>query len=301
MKYANRSVLISTLFILIVSNSAFGQKTEPLKRVIEPDHVVPSKIMGKDYQLYISFPRGYSNKDTISYPVLYVLDGGTVAFFEAMHLAHKYLGYSNGIEKVILVGIESGTNTVSWHINRLFDYTPSSDTVVDRNADKERNQPRGTFRSGGAAKFLECLKSEIIPFVDQHYKTTNDRGIAGHSLGGLFATWCFINSPGFFTRYAINSPSLSWNKDEVLNQAIEKFKETKTWNVPQTKVFISAGGLEGPLMLPGMIKLSTELESKSYPNIDLTWKIFDDETHLSIVPAMMSRSISVLYGKNEKK
>jgi predicted alpha/beta superfamily hydrolase len=256
--------------------------------------------MGRDYQLYISFPYGYSNSDTVSYPVLYVLDGGAVAFFETMDLAHRYLGYNNGIEKVILVGIESGIDGISWHINRVFDYTPSADTVVERNADKERSQPKGTFRSGGAVKFLECLKSEIIPFVDKHYKTTNDRGITGHSLGGLFAAWCFINSQGFFTRYGINSPVLSWNKEEILNQAIEKFKENKTWNVPPTKVFISAGGLEGPLILPTMIKFSTHLESKNYPTIDLTWKIFDDETHLSVVPAMMSRTISVLYGKMKK-
>jgi len=50
-------------------------------------------------------------------------------------------------------------------------------------------------------------------------------------------------------------------------------------------------------MLPGMIKFSTYLESKKYENIDLTWKIFYDETHLSVVPAMMSRTFIILYGK----
>jgi predicted alpha/beta superfamily hydrolase len=226
-----------------------------------------------------------------------VLDGGAVASFEAMDIAHKYLDFGDEMEKVILVGIESGTDIKSWFINRAFDYTPSSDTIVDRKADKNQGVPPGSFRSGGAAKFLECLKTEIIPFVDKHYKTTNDRGITGHSYGGLFTAWCFINAQGFFTRYGINSPSLVWNKEEVLNQAVLKFKENKTWNVPPTKVLISAGGLEGPQMLPAMIKFSTYLESKKYQNIDLTWKIFYDETHLSVVPAMMSRTLSVLYGK----
>ena len=31
--------------------------------------------MGRDFQLYISFPTGYSVKDTTKYPVLYILDG----------------------------------------------------------------------------------------------------------------------------------------------------------------------------------------------------------------------------------
>jgi enterochelin esterase-like enzyme len=57
------------------SNVAFSQKREPRERITEPDHTITSKILGRDYQLYISFPKNYSTKDTVSYPVLYVLDG----------------------------------------------------------------------------------------------------------------------------------------------------------------------------------------------------------------------------------
>ncbi len=292
-------IALINVLLLVSYTSLFAQKLEPKKRLIEPDHIVSSNSMGRDYQLYISFPAGYSNSDNVSYPVLYVLDGGAFASFEAMEIPHKYLDYGDEIEKVILVGIESGTDIKSWYINRAFDYTPSPDTVVDRRADKNQAVPQGSFRSGGAAKFLECLKTEIIPFVDKHYKTTNERGITGHSYGGLFTAWCFINAPGFFTKYGINSPSLSWNKEEVLNQAVARFKENKTWNVQPTKVFISVGGLEGPQMLPVMIKFSTYLESKKYENIYLTWKIFYDETHLSVVPTMMSKTLSVLYGKGK--
>jgi len=70
------NLVLTTLLIFIFSNSLFGQQLEPKERaVIEPDHTIASQIMGEDYQLYISFPHGYSTKDTISYPVLYVLDG----------------------------------------------------------------------------------------------------------------------------------------------------------------------------------------------------------------------------------
>ena len=101
----------------------------------------------------------------------------------------------------------------------------------------------------------------------------------------------------FFKRYGINSPALGWNKEQFLNEAIQKFKDNKTWDVPSTKVFASAGGVESPSILSSMVKFSTYLGSKNYPNINLTWKIFDDETHLSVVPAMMSRTLTVLYGK----
>ena len=297
MKYSNNSIFVLTILMLIVGSSSYGQKTEPKKRLIEPDQIVSSKLMGRDYQLYISLPTGYSNNDTVSYPVFYVLDGGAVASFEAMDVAHKYLDYDDEIEKVILVGIESGTDIKTWYVNRHFDYTPSLDTAIDKKSAKVYGVPEGSVHSGGAAKFLECLKTEIIPFVDKHYKTTNDRGITGHSYGGLFTAWCFIDARGFFTRYGINSPSPGWNKEQFLNEAVQKFKDSKTWNVPPTKVFASAGGLEVPQILSTMVKFSTYLESRKCQNIDLTWKIFDNDTHLSVVPAMMTKTLTVLYGE----
>lgn len=103
-----------TLFIVILlffSISAFGQKIEPKKRILEPDHTIASKIMGKDYQLYISFPASYSTKDAISYPVLYVLDGRPN--FSMLRGIQNVLGYAGEIEEVIIVAIGSGLDIPS--------------------------------------------------------------------------------------------------------------------------------------------------------------------------------------------
>jgi predicted alpha/beta superfamily hydrolase len=81
------------------------------------------------------------------------------------------------------------------------------------------------------------MKTEIVPFVDKNYKTNSDRGIFGHSFGGLFAAYCLVNSDGYFTRFGISSPA-GW---KLLNQAVTQFRENKTWDIPQTKVFISVG------------------------------------------------------------
>jgi predicted alpha/beta superfamily hydrolase len=68
-------LVITTVLLLLFTNSLFSQKIEPKERMTESDHTITSKILGRDYQLYISFPKNYSTKDSISYPVLYVLDG----------------------------------------------------------------------------------------------------------------------------------------------------------------------------------------------------------------------------------
>ncbi len=288
------NLALTTLLFLIFSNSLFSQKLEPKERITEPDHTISSQLMDRDYQLYISFPSGYSTRDTINYPVLYVLDGAyNFHLFTAVRGA---LDFESEIEDIIIVGIGSGLDLPSWLINRNFDYTTSSDSVADRTMENLFGFPEGSAKSGGAAKFLECIKKEIIPFVDKHYKTTSDRGITGHSYGGLFTAYCFINSSGFFTRFGINSPSLWRSNEEVLNQAILQFTGNSTWNISPTRVFVSVGGSEGPDMVPPMVKFCSYLESTNYKNVDLNWKIFEGESHLSVVPASISKTITTLYG-----
>ena len=295
-KSKTTNLVLTTILLLIFSISSFGQKLEPKERITEPDHTITSNLMGKDYQLYISFPKNYSTKDTISYPVLYVLDG-RYAFSSIKGTKDALDLFGNEIEDVIIVGIGSGLNLPSWFINRTFDYTTSIDTVSDRNMEKQFGFPEGTLKSGGADEFLKSIKTEIIPFVDKHYKTNSDRGIAGHSLGGLFSAYCFINSDGYFTRFGISSPSLWWDKEKLLNKAVSQFTTNESFDIPATKVFISVGENEGPSMVPVMEKLKSSLETADYENIDLIWQIFDGESHLSVLPASISKIITTLYGK----
>lgn len=289
------NLVLSTTLLLIFSYSSFGQKLEPKERITEPDHIISSEIMGRDYQLYISFPKNYSNKDTISYPVLYVLDG--LQAFNLLKGTQFLLGFYDEIEEVIIVGIGSETDIPSWLLNRSYYLTTSLDTTAHGWMEAEWGLPKGSIKTGGASEFLECIKTEIIPFVDKNYKTNTDRGITGHSFGGLFTTYCLINSDGYFTRFGISSPSLWWDSEKLLNKAVSQFIENKTWDLPPTKVFISVGDKEGKSMVPTMVKFSSYLESKNYDNIDLKWKIFYEESHLSVWPSNISKTLTTLYGK----
>ena len=282
----------TTVLLLLFSTAAFAQKLEPKDRTTEPDHTITSTIMGKEYQLHISFPLNYSTKDTVAYPVLYVLDGGDS--FQTFRSAQKYLSIDNRIEDVIIVGI-SGKG-------RTYDYSPSVDTVSQREIEEAFGLAKGTVKTGGASQFLEVIKTEIAPFIEKHYKTNGDKGITGHSLGGLFTAYCLINSDGYFTRFGINSPSLYWSKEELLNQAVSeienRFDNKIQWDIPPTKVFISVGELEDSSMVPAMVKLSSYLEEFDADKINLEWEIFENESHVSVIPANLNRTLSVLYSRN---
>ena len=290
--YSKFSLLLGIL-IFAFNNALYGQKLEPKQRPMDPDHVITSKITGKEYQLYISFPLSYSTKDSISYPVLYVLDGAF--FYPTFNQINRRLSARRMIKDVIIIGIHSGTDRNSWFINRNLDYTTSLDTIEDRKVEREFGVPEGTLVSGGAVNFLNCIKSEIAPFIEKRYKINTDRGIAGHSLGGLFAAYCLVNSDGYFTRFGINSPSLWWEKDKFLNEAVFQFSNKKEWEIPPTKVFISVGEKEDATMIPTMVSFSQHLQDANYENVDLNWQIFEHESHLTVMPASISRTLTILY------
>src|SRR4051812_12100438 len=53
-------------------------------------HNFHSKITGQDYQLFVSTPDSYNKNDTVTYPVLYLLDGNP--FFPLLQsMQHFYV------------------------------------------------------------------------------------------------------------------------------------------------------------------------------------------------------------------
>lgn len=51
------------------------------------------------------------------------------------------------------------------------------------------------------------------------------------------------------------------------------------------------------ILVPPMAKFSSLLESRAYDNILLNCQVFDDETHMSVGPESLNRTLSVLYKK----
>jgi predicted alpha/beta superfamily hydrolase len=289
-------VLITTILLLTFNTFLFGQKLVPKKKALKPDHTITSNITKTAHQLYISLPENYSKRDRISYPVLYVLDG-QYSFYSILETKDA-LDVKKSIEEIIIVAVGSGLDQKSWLKNRLCDYTPTMNTARERILEKRWGFATGELKSGGATKFLQSLKTEIIPFVEKNYKTNADRGITGHSQGGLFTAFCFINSDGYFTRFGINSAAFYWDNKKVLTQAVSQFTLNTSFDIPATKVFVSVGGNDRTGYLPQMKKFQTSLENANYENINLSWQIFDGEGHFSVYPAMIKKTIMTLYGKN---
>lgn len=265
----------STVIVTAQSNSTDTQK-------------MVSDYNKKEYQLNVLLPANYSASDPLRYPVLYVLDGdyATDMFQSTLHL----FSLAPELQQVIIVTID-GVNVSheQWLASRYYDYTPSSDPEADTAI--ARFMKMTVVPSGGAADFLQTLEKQILPWVEQHYKTNADRGLYGHSLGGLFVAYCLIQKPALFRKYSINSPSLWWRQGEMAKQ----FATNATANAAiDARVFLSAGKAEGDFMIKP-IDAFEQVIITNLPGIKMNYKIFDDETHLSVVPLSCTRTLKSFY------
>jgi len=292
----NNITKIAIVFFLLLSGEAIGQNLAPADMLTIKGHYIHSILNGKKYQLLVSLPDNYSHKDTAHYPVLYVLDG--YYSFPLIYSTKLALGLGGQIENVIIVSIaDSILNTPTWFASRWSDYTPSYSAVDDSSTAAEMHLPQGTLKSGGASAFLNTLRNQIMPYIDNQYKTTKDQGIAGHSIGGLFAAYCLLKAPDVFRRYGINSPSLWWDNRKLFD--MEKSFSEKN-NILNAQVFMSVGSLENKMMVSSMTGFADSLKKHNYKGLTLSSSIFDNENHLSVIPAMISRTLRVLYGVKEE-
>jgi predicted alpha/beta superfamily hydrolase len=247
-----------------------------------------SKINHQPYRLTVALPFGYSAEDTVRYPTMYMMDGDPNLPLAA--LIQWNMTYDGEVPNMILVGVgyqaDNFMHTVPF---RTLDYTPTRDDRADSEMTAHHHV---NMVSGGAGDFLRVIEEEIIPFIKQHYKTNNDQALAGHSFGGLFAAYVLFTHPELFQRYLISSPSLDWDNHVIQKMEARYAEGHSSLGV---RVFISAGGAEPESMIPDVRALATTLAGRHYRGSEVTAKVFDDETHLSVIPFAISRGLRELY------
>lgn len=243
-----------------------------------------SRFTGHDYRVFVALPSGYRQSNR-RYPVLYAPDYDGVFF--GLRSAAFLMNFGSMLEDFILVGVPlKSENMDAWARDRTFDLTPTADRAVNASTGK---QYHGGVRSGGAPQFLRALTEELIPFIESKYRVTSDRGLAGFSYGGLFASWVLLDANGAFARYLIGSPSLWWDNGVVLKKSPQAL---------HGRVFLSVGASEGPVMVDPLKRFAAALESPANPDLHVESHIFEDTDHLSGAPAAMSRGLKVLYARN---
>lgn len=198
------------LFILICAislNTVFAQKNiennPDFSRLIEHNEPVvtlgeiaslQSKVLNKKVPLSIHLPANYdSSKKT--YPVMYMLDSDYRARFAMLASTLDYMGEGQ-IPEMILIGIDLPEG------NRILLPTrENKDTTI-------------------ADNYIDFIEKELVPHVDNHYRTAPFKVLYGASNSGFFSIYTLLNNPLLFNGYLASSPSLS-HIPEALQQKVK--------------------------------------------------------------------------------
>ncbi len=279
MKIYNKIILIFFSIIVFSCNTinvnhSTEKKREVLTKYTELKTIFSEEVADSFY-LYIRVPKNYETENK-SYPVLYLLDGD-ISFNMATSIV-RYLQYGNDVPEIIIVGIGYGTMMNDNKINfRERDYTFSKNDLFKQ--------------SGGADKFLNFIKSELIPFVEKNYRTSGTRILSGYSLGGLFTTYSLLKEKNLFSSYIAGSPYLKSDIDSllILSNSLENF---------DGKLFITIGELESESDYKIPIKKIVDMFSKKIKNKDnIKMQIFENGTHFTCPPEALTYGLNFIFSK----
>lgn len=257
------------------------EKTKPfvLGSIVE----IYSEQLGENRILNIYLPDGYDQNDTITYPVIYLLDGSADEdFIHVVGLVQfNNFPWIDRVPGSIVVGIAN--------VNRQRDFTYPT-TIA---SEKERYPA-----SGHSGQFISFIENELQPFIDSKYKTNSSRTLIGQSLAGLLATEILLKKPTLFDKYIIVSPSLWWDDGSLLKE--QSLLLTEQFKQP-TSVYIGVGkeGL-GPSDIPHVMEVDANLlyeklmGSKS-SSVTVYFDYLPQEDHATISHQAIFNAFRLLY------
>ncbi|MFC4094926.1 alpha/beta hydrolase-fold protein [Euzebyella saccharophila] len=172
----------------------------------------PSPSTNTSRRAFVYTPPGYHKDQSKRYPVLYLQHGWGEDETAWSNQGHANLIMDNliaeGKTKPFLIVMTYGmTNEIKFGGLRNFDIKPFQTVLVD----------------------------ELIPYVDQNFRTVadeNHRAMGGLSMGGMETRTITMNKPGVFSHYALLSGGV-YSPDDIKKEDVKL-------------VFLSCGSKESP-------------------------------------------------------
>ena len=229
-------LLFISLFILKFS---FGQYATSAICIGE-EIVVKSEILSQDRNILVRLPNNY-NTSNENYTVHYVLDG-EITFYGYSGLV-QIKSIAEQIPNAIVVGIPN--------IDRNFDMNPKE------NADN----------------FLKFITQELIPEIDNKYRTNSKRILSGYSMAGNFVIYALINKENHFDMFLSGSPyRLDIFKTDQIDTFFENTRNSKA-------VFTSMGNKDREDQLKSYIEFCRYFEINKNDFIDFKYDVTPNRDH----------------------
>lgn len=181
---------LCALLFLALSYSSVAQNPTNI------DHTINSKAFEKERKVRVFLPNRYYRDTAATFAVTYVLDAQHDIFWNAVKGNAGYLVDNYSVMPMIFVGIVSD--------NRGSEFDPPPTTLLNH------------------------IEKEVIPLIEEEYRTDGFRAILGHSWGGAFVgSTLFSERNTLFDGYIGISPSFG-DTDNIIEQNAKAMLEKDT-------------------------------------------------------------------------
>ena len=269
----------ASLFIVLISYISLQNFSAQENRdlYLGTSYTLHSEILNEDRIYSVSLPESYyeGKAENKTYPLLIVLDGNT--HFRPLSGIVQYLSAASTrnlrIPEMIVIGIEN--------VNRRRDFTP--DKVIT-------TRPNDT---GGGAAFLSFLENELIPELDQKFRTNTNRILFGHSLGGLLAAHAYMQVESPFNGFIAVDPSFGTWDAETMDAKISQV----TPNSFQRFIYIATANWDKRNIKnrDRHIRWLESLNQKCEGPLPAKLEYFENETHSSVSVIAFYNGIITLF------
>lgn len=259
-------------FLVLIAFISTGVNASNFEEIDIPQ----SKIVAETPSITVALPSSYELDTTKSYPVLFVLDGELNGELVKGMLHRLHL--SNGSNEHIIVGVTSR--------NRLRDFAPTVN-----------KDPRGPVGEGGGGdKFLDFMEKELIPTINERYRTSNFNVLAGHSIAGLLVVHSFQSRPNVFQAHLAFSPAVWWGARET-SEATKQYVTTA--KRIQTYLYMDIGS-EGGEMRAVYDSLAQTILRNRNMDLNLRLDVFEQEPHDFTMAAGLYNALKGLFEHQQK-
>lgn len=273
LKNSINAFIVLSSFILNTGFS-FAQSTNDMI-VLGQKYTIHSKVLKENRTYSVYLPASYKSNPNKRYIVAYVLDGERSKFLEVSGISqsmHSSFNLKLQIPELIIVSIENTDRTRDFTPTNSLNYLDKEDIVA--------------FKSSGKANdFMNFIEKELMPEINNSFRTVPQNMIIGHSMGGLFALHCLLENPKMFSYYLLIDPSWFWDHNYIGKRGkeiLEKQIDLKA------RVYIALANNfhEDKRHYQWGMEFYELLKKNKSPDLRAEVKYFEDEKHLTVtIPA----------------
>jgi len=225
---------------------------------------IKSSKLGEDRELKIQLPRNYEKNKEKAYPILIVLDGDYL--FEPVAGNVDYYSYWEDIPEMIVVGINQ-QNT--------------------RNSDAFYNDKTFLPAETGA-DFFEFIGMELMPFLDNNYRTVPFRVVMGHDFTANFINYYLLKENPLFQGYINLSPDLAPEMQERIVTSLSK-TETPIW------YYLTTSSDDISNLKDKILSFDAKLKNIDNKKLHYNFDNFENASHYTLVGSAIPKAIEQIF------